>query len=95
MYHLEKCFDRVCCEQYMVNQLTTRLGDGAIKNIYIYKKKTLDDFRHIIYRDQEALHINKGNVPQTVGRLSRNVFGTDLIGIQTQHSQLGEVCHVD
>lgn len=46
-------------------------------------------------RDQRALHINKGNVPQTVGSFCRNVFGTDLIGIQAQHSQLGEVSHVD
>lgn len=33
-------------------------------------------------RDQGVLHIDEGNVPQTVGSLGRNVFGTDLIGIQ-------------
>lgn len=32
--------------------------------------------------NREMLDINKGNVPQTVGSFSRNVFGTDLIGIQ-------------
>lgn len=46
-------------------------------------------------RDQGVLHIDEGNVPQTVGSLGRNVFGTDLVGIQAQHSQLGEVSHVD
>lgn len=46
-------------------------------------------------REQEVLHINEGNAPQTVGGFGRNVFGADLIGIQTQHSQPGEVCHVD
>ncbi len=56
---------------------------------------TLDELRWIGERDQGGLHINKGNTPQTVGSFSRNVSGTDLIGIQTQHSQLGEVCHVD
>lgn len=54
--------------------------------------KTLSELRHI---SERALHINKGNAPQTVGSFSRNVSGTDLIGIQTQHSQLREVCHVD
>lgn len=33
-------------------------------------------------RDEGVLHIDEGNVPQTVGSLGRNVFGTDLIGIQ-------------
>lgn len=32
---------------------------------------------------------------QTVGSFDRNVFGTDVIGIQAKHSQLGEVSHVD
>lgn len=59
-----------------------------------------DEVRHrmsyeISERAQEELNLNKANVPQTVGRLGRNVFGTDLIGIQSQHSQTGEVCHVD
>lgn len=55
---------------------------------------TLDELRQIGARDQEALYINEGNMPQTVGCFRRYGFGTDLIGIQTQHSQLGEVCHV-
>lgn len=44
---------------------------------------------------ERELHINEGNTPQTVGRLGRNVFGADLVGFQTQHSQPGEVCHAD
>lgn len=57
--------------------------------------QTLDEPRQLSRKYQEVLHINEGNMPQTVGSFSRNVFGADLIGIQTQHSQLGEVCHVN
>lgn len=42
----------------------------------------------------ETLHINEGHTAQTVGSLCRNVFGADLVGIQTQHPQPGEVRHV-
>lgn len=50
----------------------------------------------LIFRaDHGALNINGRNTAQTVGSFGRNVFGTDLVGIQAQHSQLGEVSHVD
>lgn len=56
---------------------------------------TRDELEHISERDQETLHVNKGDTAQTVGCFSRNVSGTDRIGIQAQRSQLGEVGHVD
>lgn len=40
---------------------------------------------------RKPLHINESNMPQTVGGFSRNVFGIDLISIETEHLQPGEV----
>lgn len=34
-------------------------------------------------------------MPQTVRRFAGNVFGADLVAIQTQHLHPGEVSHVD
>lgn len=48
-------------------------------------------WRHVRERNSESLHINKGDMPQTVGSFRQNVFGTDLISIETEHLQPGEV----
>lgn len=51
--------------------------------------------RLIDERRYEILDMDRGRKAQTVDRFGRNVSGTNLIGIQTQHSQLWEVGHVN
>lgn len=59
-----------------------------------FKIHYLQDCFNFLRAHHGESNINWRNSAQTVGSFGRNVFGTDLVGIQAQHSQLGEFSHV-
>lgn len=76
----------------------TRIGTGVFWSRWLLLKsneKTLDEIRGINESHQAALYIDGDNVPQTVCRFAGNVFGADLVTVQTQHLHPGEISHVD